>query len=460
MPVAGTSGVIASTPEENERQKGVLMQHRIFVRAVVIACALTGLVAAPGAAAKQPGSHDAISYHSWTTAADLASGTFDGAQPVAVGDGAITFGTSTGTLDYDDPFDSSSQSTTYDYDTWTSPVYRPGFGLTELVSSWTASTPSGTWVQVEMHGTTTSGTTTKWYVMGLWTSQMPSETSGDIHRTSLGGQSDADGTIAIDTFLAAKRVALTSYQLRVTLYRKQGTTAAPTVRSVGAVASALPDDTSVAAGPLGGAEGLTLDVPQYSQEVHTGEYPEFDNGGEAWCSPTSTEMVVEYWGNKPGASELSGIPYADPSVDYAAMHTFDWHYSGAGNWPFNIAYAGSLGLEGKVVQLRSLTEAEQFVREGIPLVVSVSFKKNELDNAGYGTNGHLMVIRGFTQTGDVIVNDPASRLPSDAAVKNVFDRQQFANIWLPTSRSGGIAYLIYPAGTTLPAKTAGVPANW
>ena len=45
------------------------------------------------------------------------------------------------------------------------------------------------------------------------------------------------------------------------------------------------------------------------------------------------------------------------------------------------------------------------------------------------TNGHLMVIRGFTPSGDVIVNDPASRLiASDAAVENVFDRQQFADL--------------------------------
>ena len=81
--------------------------------------------------------------------------------------------------------------------------------------------------------------------------------------------------------------------------------------------------------------------------------------------------------------------------------------------------------------------------------------------AGYGTNGHLMVIRGFTQSGDVVVNDPASRLiPSNAAVENVFDRQQFANVWLPAARSGGIAYVIRPAGTPLPANTAGLPANW
>src|SRR5437763_5324077 len=94
---------------------------------------------------------------------------------------------------------------------------------------------------------------------------------------------------------------------------------------------------------------VELAVPRYSQEVHRGEYPEYDNGGEAWCSPTSTEMVVEYWNRHP---DTTGIPYADPSVDYAAMHTFDWHYTGAGNWPFNVAYASSYGLEGEVVQLR------------------------------------------------------------------------------------------------------------
>jgi hypothetical protein len=172
-------------------------------------------------------------------------------------------------------------------------------------------------------------------------------------------------------------------------------------------------------------------------------------------------MLVEYWGAHPGASDLAGIPYLDPSVDYAAMHTFDWHYSGAGNWPFNVGYAGSFGLEGEVVQLRSLTEAEQFVKAGVPLVVSVAFKKNELTGAGYRTSGHLMVIRGFRPSGDVIVNDPASRLiASDAAVENVYDRQQFADVWPPTSRSGGVAYVIHPAGTPLPANVPGLPANW
>ena len=337
---------------------------RIVARFVVVAFVFTALgVVAPGGSAKQPGIHDQISYHGWTSQADFASGTSEGARSVAVGDGAITFGAAAGTLAYDDPFDSTTQTTDYDYDRWTSPTYAPTFALTELVSSWTADTPAGTWIQIELQGTTTAGTPTKWYVMGRWTSRMPSE-SGDIHRTSLGGQGDADGTIAIDTFLAAKRMALTSYRLRVTLYREHGTTSAPTVRSVGAIASALPDDTSVPAGPLGGAEGVTLTVPQYSQEVHRGEYPEFDSGGEAWCSPTSTEMVVEYWGSKPTASDVGFHPLRRPERRLRRDAHVRLAYSGAGNWPFNTAYAGSFGLEGEVVQLRSLTEAEQFIRPG------------------------------------------------------------------------------------------------
>jgi hypothetical protein len=121
------------------------MSYRIIAaRLVAAVCAVVAVVAvAPAASAKQPGSsRSQISYRGWTSTADFASGTFAGAAPVAIGDGAITFGAAAGTLAYDDPFDSSTASTTYDYDTWTSPVYAPGFGLTELVASWTADTPS------------------------------------------------------------------------------------------------------------------------------------------------------------------------------------------------------------------------------------------------------------------------------------------------------------------------------
>src|SRR5437667_107386 len=82
--------------------------------------------------------------------------------------------------------------------------------------SWDADTPAGTWIQVEMRATTDKGDLTKWYVMGRW-----AYGDGDIQRTSVGGQGDADGYIAIDTFFA-KDHPMTAYQLRLTLYRAVG----------------------------------------------------------------------------------------------------------------------------------------------------------------------------------------------------------------------------------------------
>ncbi len=409
-----------------------------------------GPVSAPTAAqAARPVPHVLIDYHEWTTSSQFARGTASG---VSMADNALTFTRATGTMSYDDG-GFGYPTRTYDTATWTSPLYASGVPLTELVASWNADTPAGTWVQVQMSGLTLHRTTTKWYVMGRWAAS-----DRTIHRTSVGGQGDTDGTIAIDTFLARKGVSLIAYRLRVTLLRLPGTAHGPTVRSLGAVSSALPDDTKVAVSPLGGAEGTILNVPRYSQDVHLGEYPQFDGGGEAWCSPTSSEMVVGHWGRGPSPADLAGIPYADPSVDYAAMRTYDYNYAGAGNWPFNTAYSASFGLDAFVTQLRSLAEAEQFIKAGIPLTVSVSFKSSELDGAGYSTDGHLMDIVGFAPNGDVVVNDPVS--PDDPGVRKTYQRAQFENVWIPASRSGGIAYVVHDAARRLPPNVVGLPANW
>jgi hypothetical protein len=110
-----------------------------------------------------------------------------------------------------------------------------------------------------------------------------------------------------------------------------------------------------------------------------------------------------------------------------------------------------------VTRLRSLTEVEQFIKVGIPLVVSVSFKEHELEGAGYDTHGHLLTVIGFTEDGDVISNDPASHMvASNEEVRTVYGREQFENAWLPTS--GGIVYVIHPPDVPLPPSPA--EANW
>jgi hypothetical protein len=165
-------------------------------------------------------------------------------------------------------------------------------------------------------------------------------------------------------------------------------------------------------------------------------------------------MVVEYYGKGPTAADTAWVnpAYPDPTVNHAARMVFDYEYEGAGNWPFNTAYAATFGLDAKVTRLHSLDEIEHFVKAGIPVVVSISFLGTEMDGANYTTNGHLFVIVGFTATGDVIVNDPASS--SNDVVRNVYKRNQVETAWQRTKRynasgavrggPGGVAYLIKP----------------
>jgi len=87
----------------------------------------------------------------------------------------------------------------------------------------------------------------------------------------------------------------------------------------------------------------------------------------------------------------------------------------------------------------------------------MSFKKGDLTGAGYGTNGHLMVIIGFAPNGDVVVNDPASHLvASNDEVRFTYNREEFENAWIP--HSGGLVYVLHPAAVPLPP--APTQPNW
>lgn len=69
-----------------------------------------------------------------------------------------------------------------------------------------------------------------------------------------------------------------------------------------------------------------------------------------------------------------------------------------------------------------------------------------------------MNIVGFAKSGDVIANDPVS--PDDPGVRRVYKRAQFESVWIPVSRSGGIAYVVHNAHHPLPPNVAGLPKNW
>lgn len=430
---------------------------RRTVLATAAAVAAIAATASPalgvtGSAARPPRAARLVDNRFWTSYEDWRTGTAEGAAVVAGSRPGLRIAKAAGRADYTDPH--TGTTATWEYARWTSPVHRSTVPATEAIASWNARTPAGTWLQVELRGTYSDKTETPWYVMGRWTAG--DDAAVDIRRTSVDDQTDGKSTVWTDTLslddtTAALRIV--SYRLRLTLYRKPGDTRTPTVWRLGAMASAVPDRFTVPASKPGLAKELK--VPRYSQEIHAGQYPEYDNGGEAWCSPTSSQMIIEYWGRKPTAEDLAWVDptYADPQVCHAARFTFDYQYEGCGNWPFNAAYAATYkDLQGVVTRLASLTELESLVAAGIPAITSQSFLKEELTGAGYGTAGHLMTVIGFTTTGDVIANDPAS--PSDPAVRRVYKRREWENIWLRTKRynasgkvvsgTGGVCYLYFP----------------
>ena len=299
--------------------------------------------------------------------------------------------------------------------------HHHGFDLTRLIASWSAVTPGDSRIEVRVRGRDASGRTSSWDVLGRWA-------AGDrsFERRTVSGQGDDLADVNVDTWETG---GLRSYQLRVTLLRHVGADYTPAVDAVGAMSSRLPAGAGATSKP-GPAAGTTLDVPKFSQMVHSGHFPRWGGGGQAWCSPTSTSMVLAYYNTLPPARAYGWVgDHPQPWVDDAARMTYDYDYDGAGNWPFNTAYAAPLAGKALVTRLRSMREAERFIVAGIPLVASIAFGPGELDDAPISsTPGHLLVIVGFTRNGNVVVNDPAAS--SRSGVRRVYDRGQLERAWL------------------------------
>ena len=312
----------------------------------------------------------------------------------------------------------------------TSPEIPAGFDYSEAIASWNAITPPGSWVEVQFRAKYGSTRWSKWYILGIWAAD-----TGTVERHSVRSQGDTDGFVAVDTFISSNKKETTNvFQLKIRLFSADGVVA-PTVQNASVAFSTSPPKSAVIAPNNNPLRNINLHVPQCSQMVYPGE------GGEVWCSPTSTSMVMGYWGYMPGDCE--------PRVRDAVAGVFDWIYDGHGNWPFNTAYAAAHGYEGYVARFTSLAQAEQFIAAGVPVVMSIAWGKGELTNSYIdSTNGHLLVLVGFDANGDLIVNDPAS--PSNgAAVEHTYLRSEFEPLWLQAS--GGTVYLIYPAGRAVPA---------
>ncbi len=305
---------------------------------------------------------------------------------------------------------------------FTSEVHVVEHPFITAIASWDVTTPGGSWIETQVRARIGSRWTS-WYEMGHWSKE---ETGG--HRHSLKSPADANGRVDTDTLYL--KAPADAWQARV--YFHPGARGEMPALTLFAVTTG--DDSAIARGAsTKSAWGVDIDVPERTQRID--ESPDaLGGGGDAWCSPTSVSMVMAYWAAR------TNHPKWDVDVPSSAVGTYDHVYKGCGNWPFNVAFASEHGLGGWVERLSGMSGLERYVSLGVPLIASIRAKTGELDGSPYkNTDGHLLVVRGFTREGDVIANDPYG-LPGH--IRIIYKRAQFEHVWMGGSK--GIVYVIAP----------------
>ena len=207
-----------------------------------------------------------------------------------------------------------------------SPEIKSRIRWNQLVVSWNASLPSGTFLNVEASAIS-SGAQTKFYTLGNWFLE-----NKMFPRASVRGQNDADGTVDTDTLVL--HGLADSAQIRVTL---GGTNSRPPLLKFLGLSFANTTVATTVRRPNRAAWGKIISTPERSQHGYPDE--------KGWCSPTSLSMVLSRW------AQVLHRPEMDLTVPQVAAAVYDNDFAGTGNWPFNTAFAGSFdGMRGYVTR--------------------------------------------------------------------------------------------------------------
>lgn len=298
----------------------------------------------------------------------------------------------------------------------TSPELSPGIQWKELVVSWNVSTN----ISLSVGARPVLDGEIPFLSLGRWAA----EPGPGSPRESVNGQKESWGDVQTDVLVLRRPTARAQVRLEI-----RGPEAGLKRLCLAFSGGGSSESNAV---PWIASWGTDLSVPVRSQA----DYPE---GVTRWCSPTSTTMLMAYWGEQRERPDWM-LP-----VPETARAVFDPGWGGTGNWPFNMAFVGSHpGLNSAVARWQGIPQLEQWVAAGLPAAASVSYALLKGRPVAESGDGHLIVVRGFTGTGDVVVNDPGVRRER---VRRVFPRADFGRAW---AHSEGTVYLVWPDGYPLP----------
>lgn len=140
-------------------------------------------------------------------------------------------------------------------------------------------------------------------------------------------------------------------------------------------------------------ENIELNVPRINQMS-------IPNIGNVICSPTSTTMVLNYYGYNYDPVEI-------------ARRVKGTKYSIYGNWSFNVAVAGAHDdIYSRVEYINNYGKIFDYLQQGIPVVLSIKTNSvSELPGSPMAyPSGHLIVLIGFEYVNNAwhaVINDPA-----------------------------------------------------
>lgn len=246
---------------------------------------------------------------------------------------------------------------------------------------------------------------------GKWSKFFKLGLFADTFQNSFDAQKDEAGEVAVDVLKAAVAAEAFRFRLRVS-------GEARVLRAASCVTNASFAYDAAAAVRLPRTEWAAVVLPVSQMELAHAD-------GKRACSPVSLTMALHYLGVP--------VPVSD-----VMQGVFDPVAGIYGNWVFNAAYAGRLGLESYVRRFASLEELEDFIAPDCLVLASIGYKKGALSGAAVEeTPGHLVLIRGFGG-GKILASDPAA--PSAREVNRAYDAREFADAWLKNKK--GVAYIV------------------
>ncbi|HTL29790.1 MAG TPA: C39 family peptidase [Tepidisphaeraceae bacterium] len=303
------------------------------------------------------------------------------------------------------------------YGTWTSNEIEFPFGVTEFIPSWNVTTPpdTGIWFSISTRDSR-SGEWSPWLYIGQW-----GRTLFDEDRPV----EFAHGAVHVDNLLLDRPASAVKIRAKFQSFSLDKSVN-PAMRRIAVVCSGQVSDPQqyaklVRAPKIEGDWRRDLGVPFRPQGDG---YKSFAG---IICSPTSTSMVLQYFGVNLPTNE-NALAIYDPENDMF------------GNWGRNVARAGELGMDAWIDRFRNWDQVKAMIAKGQPLIANIRFNKDEFPgNIQPSTAGHLIVLRGMTRDGDIIVNDPASRAKGNGVI---YKASELGKAWF--DNSGGVAYVIHP----------------